>query len=195
MTSMPSRNQTRPIILASGSPRRRELLTKMGYDFTVVVPDVNEDITGDPQQQVLALSIRKSDVVCPRFRREIVICADTLVAVDGQTLGKPESDDDARRMLNLLSGRAHQVLTGLCVTDTQTGRRTALTDVTWVRFRPIAPEEIDEYIATGEHLGKAGSYAIQARGVASVVAIDGSRDNVIGLPTEKLQVILDDMLA
>ena len=192
---MPSRNQTRPIILASGSPRRRELLTKMGYDFTVVVPDVNEDITGDPQQQVLALSIRKSDAVCPRFRREIVICADTLVAVDGQTLGKPESDDDARRMLNLLSGRAHQVFTGLCVTDTQTGRRTALTDVTWVRFRPIAPEEIDEYIATGEHLGKAGSYAIQGRGGAFVEAIDGSRDNVIGLPTEKLQVILDDMLA
>ena len=184
----------RHIVLASGSPRRRELLAGMGYDFTLCATDVDESIDGAPEDQVRALALRKGEAACALCPNAVVIAADTLVALDGKTLGKPEDDAEAAAMLRALSGRAHDVLTGLCVTDTATGRRTLCVERTRVRFRPLTEAEIDAYVATGEPSDKAGAYAIQGGAAGFVEAFEGSYTNVIGLPTERLQEILDDML-
>ena len=184
----------RRIVLASGSPRRRELLAGMGYDFTLCATDVDESIDGAPEDQVRALALRKGEAACALCPNAVVIAADTLVALDGKTLGKPEDDAEAAAMLRALSGRAHDVLTGLCVTDTATGRRTLCVERTRVRFRPLTEAEIDAYVATGEPSDKAGAYAIQGGAAGFVEAFEGSYTNVIGLPTERLQEILDDML-
>ena len=184
----------RRIVLASGSPRRRELLAGMGYDFTLCATDVDESIDGAPEDQVRALALRKGEAACALCPNAVVIAADTLVALDGKTLGKPEDDAEAAAMLRMLSGRAHDVLTGLCVTDTATGRRTLCVERTRVRFRPLTEAEIDAYVATGEPSDKAGAYAIQGGAASFVEAFEGSYTNVIGLPTERLQEILDDML-
>ena len=188
------KNNIRRIVLASGSPRRRELLGAMGYEFDICTPDVDEHITGSPENQVRALAARKADAACALCPDSIVIAADTLVALDGRTLGKPADDGDAAAMLRALSGRSHDVSTGLCVTDTATGRRALCVEGTKVRFREIAEDEIAAYIATGEPRDKAGAYAIQGGAGAFVEGYDGSYTNVIGLPTERLREILKDML-
>ncbi|MBR3504039.1 MAG: septum formation protein Maf [Clostridia bacterium] len=184
----------RRIVLASGSPRRRELLAAMGYEFTLCTPDVDERIDGEPRDQVRALARRKADAACALCPDSIVIAADTLVALDGRALGKPRDDADAAAMLRALSGRTHDVFTGLCVTDTATGRRALCVEGTAVRFRPLTEAEIAAYVATGEPRDKAGAYAIQGGAAAFVESCDGSYTNVIGLPTERLRTILDDML-
>ncbi len=190
-----SRNKGgRRIVLASGSPRRRELLSAMGYEFTLCTPDVDEHIAGAPEDQVRALAVRKADAACALCPDAIVIAADTLVALDGRTLGKPRDDADALSMLRALSGRSHDVFTGLCVTDTATGRRVTCVEGTGVRFRALTEEEIAAYVATGEPRDKAGAYAIQGGAEAFVEGYDGSYTNVIGLPTERLEEILNDML-
>ena len=184
----------RRIVLASGSPRRRELLAGMGYEFALCTPDVDETIAGAPEEQVRGLALRKAEAACALCPDAIVIAADTLVALDGRTLGKPEDDAGAVRMLRALSGRAHDVLTGLCVTDTASGRRVLCAERTQVRFRPLTEAEIQAYVATGEPRDKAGAYAIQGGAGAFVEGYDGSYNNVIGLPTERLAAILNDML-
>ena len=184
----------RRVVLASGSPRRRELLAAMGYEFDLCTPDVDERITGAPEDQVRALAARKADAACALCPDAIVIAADTLVALDGRALGKPKDDKDAAAMLRALSGRAHDVFTGLCVTDTATGRRALCVEGTKVRFRAVTEAEIAAYVATGEPRDKAGAYAIQGGAGAFVEGYDGSYTNVIGLPTERLAAILDDML-
>ena len=184
----------RSIVLASGSPRRRDLLNGMGIRFTVFEPQADENIDALPRDKVLLLALRKADAACPQCPDAIVITADTLVALDGETLGKPRTDDEARAMLRRLSGRTHEVLTGLCVTDTRTGERRACVASTSVRFRDLTDGEIADYVAGGEPRGKAGAYAIQGAGGAFVESIQGSRNNVIGLPTETLKTILDEMI-
>ena len=186
--------QKRRIVLASSSPRRKELLAEMGYVFTVCAPSVDENIAGLPRDQVLMLAIKKADAACPVCPDAIVICADTLVALDGEALGKPKDERDAKNMIMRLSGRAHEVLTGLCVTDTEDGTRQVCVCSTEVVFRPITEEEADNYVSSGEPFGKAGAYAIQGTGGRFVESLNGSRNNVIGLPTEMLQVILTDLL-
>ena len=187
-------DRKRRIVLASGSPRRRALLAEMGYEFTLCTPDVDETITGAPEEQVRALARRKADAACALCPDAIVIAADTLVALDGHTLGKPRDDAEAATMLRALSGRAHDVFTGLCVTDTASARRVLCAERTRVRFRALTEEEIQAYVATGEPRDKAGAYAIQGGAGAFVEGFDGSYDNVIGLPTERLADILKDML-
>ena len=187
-------NENRRIVLASGSPRRRELLAKMGISFTVFTTDVDESVSGAPEEQVKHLALRKAEAACALCPNAVVIAADTLVALDGMTLGKPCDDEDAAAMLRALSGRRHDVFTGLCVTDTGMGKRVLCVEGTQVRFRQLTEEEIKAYIATGEPRDKAGAYAIQGGANAFVEEYIGSFDNVIGLPTEKLAEILNDML-
>ena len=183
------------IILASASPRRRELLTKMGWPFRVVSADVDERVEGAPREKVRLLAERKARAVAQRLGEGVVLAADTLVALDGETLGKPRDAEDARRMLTRLSGRTHEVFTGVCLLNARGGDIALHVERTGVRFRPLTAEEIDAYVATTEPLDKAGAYAIQGGARAFVVQIDGSFDNVMGLPTEALTRMLDAFFA
>ena len=187
-------NTPRPLILASGSPRRRELLGKMGYTFEVCAPDVDEHVTGHARDIVYTLAQRKARAAAERFDRGVIIASDTLVSLDGAPLGKPEDREDARRMLNALSGREHEVFTGVCLIDSETGKMETRTVRTGVTFRALSPEEIDAYIDTGEPMDKAGAYAIQGGAGAFVERLDGEFDNVVGFPTEEVGEMLKQFL-
>ena len=173
------------IILASQSPRRRELLAQMGVPQFEVVPALGEEIASpglSSAQLVEVLSRQKAEEVAVQAGPDdVVIAADTVVAVDGAVLGKPRDPADAARMLSLLSGRAHTVYTGVTVRR-GTFSRTAH-EATQVRFRPLTQSEISAYIATGEPMDKAGAYGIQGRGCVLVEGIDGNYQTVVGLPT------------
>lgn len=175
------------IVLASGSPRRRELLGRMGYDFEVRTCDVDENLDGCPRDVVGVLAERKGRAAAALCHEgEIVISADTLVSLDDRALGKPKSDAQAADMLRALSGRAHEVYTGLCVIDTASGNMSVDVECTRVIFRALSDEEIQAYVQSGEPRDKAGAYAIQGGAAAFVESFDGSYNNVIGLPTERL---------
>ena len=174
----------RRLVLASGSPRRRELLTKMGYTYEIIKPEVDENISGNARDIVLTLARRKADACVPLVPDGIVIASDTLVSLDGRPLGKPADEDEARAMLRSLSGRAHEVFTGVCVCDTKRGVFLTEEARTEVRFRELSDDEIRSYIATGEPMDKAGAYAIQGGAGAFVESIDGTFDNVVGFPTD-----------
>lgn len=178
------------IILASGSPRRRELLTQMGLPFTVLSPDVDEYTeVAEPEAMVRLLSQRKAEAVARLHPEAVVIAADTMVCLDHRTiLGKPVDATDARRMLALLSGRSHEVYTGFTVR--QGDRSVTQSECSRVRIRSLSPQEISRYVATGEPLDKAGSYAIQGLGSLFVSGIDGDYYNVMGLPVCALGQVL-----
>lgn len=173
-----------PIVLASASPRRRELLASVGLTFTVDPADVDEESMSqlEPRQQAVALAELKAGHVARRYADAVVIGADTIVTVDGQALGKPEDAEDARRMLRMLSGRTHEVITGVAVVDAATGRMASDAERTLVTFRALSEEEIARYVASGEPMDKAGAYAIQGRGALLVSRIEGCYPNVVGLP-------------
>ena len=177
------------LILASQSPRRRELLGLTGLDFIVRVADIDEtmDPARDPREEVARVSRMKAMAVA-RKPEDVVIAADTIVVCEGQVLGKPHSEDDAFRMLSLLSGRNHQVMTGMTVV--QGDEVVTHTEVTHLRFRNLLPEEIRAYIATGEPMDKAGSYGIQGGAALFCVGMEGDYYNVMGLPVCALSVIL-----
>ncbi len=181
-----------PIVLASTSPRRRELLKQIGLDFSVVPADVDERALPGERAEVHALRLarEKAEVVAGKIARGVVIAADTIVVLDGQILGKPAGPADARRMLAQLSGREHSVMTGIAVAEVPAGRLATDLAVTAVRFRQLAPEEIDAYVATGEPLDKAGAYGIQEKGALFVEKIDGCYSNVVGLPLARLGFLL-----
>lgn len=181
------------VILASGSPRRRELLTEAGIPFVIDVSDVDENVEGLPVEMVAILAERKARAVAEKYSEGLVIGADTLVALGDRALGKPEDDDDARRMLRSLSGHTHDVLTGVCVIDAETGKTLVTTVRSGVVFRETTDEEIEDYLATGEHKDKAGAYAIQGLGGRFVEGFEGSRTNIIGLPMEELTEMLAQM--
>ena len=180
------------IILASNSPRRRELLGQMGIErFHIISPDVDETVAAglSPARIVEELSLRKAGAAAKRAGPEdLVIAADTVVALDGAVLGKPRDEADAFAMLSALSGREHQVYTG--VTVLWDGRALTEHEETAVRFRELAPGEIRGYIATGEPMDKAGAYGIQGRGALLVSGIRGDYCNVVGLPVFRLGRIL-----
>lgn len=183
------------VILASGSPRRRDLLREIFDTFEVVVADVDETpIPGEnPWQIVERLAESKARAVHARYPDALVIGGDTLVALkeeEWQVLGKPLDPADARAMLTRLSGRDHVVVTGVCIASSKGVR--VFSDTTHVAFRALEPEEIVEYVATGEPLDKAGSYAIQGGAASFVKSIEGSLTNVIGLPLEKVRENLTD---
>ena len=172
-----------PLVLASTSPQRRSILEQLGISFVVVGPDY-EEVGDDPVEHATgkARSVDGDD--------RIVLGVDTDVFVDGERLGKPESADDARQMLARLAGRTHEVVCGLCLRgpDWEELHRV----VTEVSFRPLAPEEIERYVATGEWEGRAGAYAIQGLGATLVERIDGDYLNVVGLPAALLVRLLAD---
>jgi len=180
------------IILASNSPRRRELLGQMGIQrFRVLSPDVDESVADGlaPAQIVEELSLRKAHAVADKAGPDgLIIAADTVVALDGAVLGKPRDERDAFAMLSALSGREHHVYTG--VTVLQAGRAVTEHEETAVTFRAMGPGEIRGYIATGEPMDKAGAYGIQGRGALLVSGIRGDYCNVVGLPVFRLGRIL-----
>ena len=180
----------RPLILASGSPRRRELLAKMGYTFEICAPDVDEHVTGHARDIVYTLAQRKAHAAAEHVARGVIVASDTLVSLDGVPLGKPADPAEAHRMLAALSGREHEVFTGVCVLDAETGESETRSVRTGVTFREIASAEIDAYIATGEPMDKAGAYAIQGGAGAFVSALDGELENVIGFPVVEVREML-----
>lgn len=180
------------LILASHSPRRRELLERMGlHGFKTVSPDIDEDM-GDnlpPAELVRRLSRQKAEAVWEREGKSgLIIAADTVVALDGAVLGKPSDELEAFKMLSTLSGCRHQVYTGVTVLSED--ERVTEHEETDVRFRELEPEEIEAYIATGEPMDKAGAYGIQGYGALFVEAIQGDYYNVMGLPVCRLGKIL-----
>lgn len=178
------------LILASGSPRRRELLAKMGYRFEICMPDVDEHMLGHASEIVRTLAQRKGHAAAANYSCGVIIASDTLVSLDGQPLGKPIDAEDARRMLRDLSGRAHEIYTGVCLIDAATGREEVQVERTSVRFRELTDAEIDAYIATGEPMDKAGAYAIQGGGSKFVESFDGSFENVVGFPVDVVRGML-----
>ena len=178
-----------PLILASGSPRRRELLDLMGLTYTVETPDVDESFSGRPSETVMEISRRKAAAVAARHSDSIIIAADTLVFADG-ALGKPHTPERAKEMLRSLAGNWHHVYTGITVINTRSGRVLRNVDKTRVHLGPMTEQEIDAYVATGEPLDKAGAYGIQGMGGMFVDRIDGSYSNVVGLPMSMLRIML-----
>ena len=182
------------IVLASGSPRRKEILTRLGYHFSVHPSDCPEDdIAGDVAYIVKTLAERKGFSVAPLEKGALIISCDTLVALDGSALGKPKDADDAKRMLRSLSGKTHEVLSGICLIDTVTGRHISDTVHTRVVFRDLSDAEIDRYVATGEPMDKAGAYAIQGGAAAFVSEYIGSFDNIVGFPAERFSEMLKEL--
>ena len=181
------------IILASESPRRRELLTLMGLDFTVITSHVVEQPPhhAAPDEYVKALALQKAQAVANLHPNECVIGADTVVYLDGDILGKPHTPENAKRYLSRMQGRMHTVYTGVAVLCAgKADVRHCCTDVT---FCPMSAGEIDRYVATGEPLDKAGAYGVQGPGGVFVERINGNYFNVIGMPLPLLYRMLCDV--
>jgi len=179
------------MILASASPRRAVLLREAGFVFDVVPSDVDESIlTGEsPEQYVRRVAALKARAVLARHPDAHVVAADTTVVVDGEMLGKPADDEDARRMLARLSGRDHQVLTGVVVAGA--GRESGTVVSTRVHFTALTAAEIDWYVASGEPRDKAGAYGVQGLAARFVETVDGSYSNVVGLPVDEVRQLLE----
>ena len=168
----------RRVVLASGSPRRKEILTRLGFKFEIHVSGADESgVEGEIGEVVRTLAYKKAEYVAREEENALVIGSDTLVSVDGVPLGKPVDTEDAVRMLKILSGRMHEVYSGLCVIDTSTGRYGVDFDISRVYFKPLTEAEIREYVAGGEPMDKAGAYAIQGEGSKFIDRIEGSFDN------------------
>ncbi len=181
------------IILASKSPRRREILASLGLDFEVTVSDCDERVDErlTPGETVMSIAAQKGRAVSELLRSRgeelkdtLIIACDTVVACGGEILGKPRDRKDAARMLHMLSGRDHSVLSGLYVE--YNGSTTGTFDETLVRFSPMSDREIEWYVNSGECDDKAGAYAVQGYASMWVEKIDGCYFNVVGLPTSKL---------
>ena len=178
-----------PLILASGSPRRRELLDQMGLIYTIDSPDVDENYVGRPAETVLEISRRKAVAVAARHPDSVILAADTLVFAD-EALGKPHTPERAKEMLTALADNWHNVYTGITLINTNSGRVLRNVDRTRVHMTSMTEQEMDAYIATGEPLDKAGAYAIQGQGGMFIDRIDGSYSNVVGLPMTMLRTML-----
>lgn len=181
------------LLLASRSPRRAELLTLVGAHFDVAPSDVDESALPDERAEdhVLRLAEAKARAATVTSTDEtLVLGADTVVTLDRAILGKPADVDEARRMLASLSGRVHEVWTGLFLYDPSNARGVGEAVRSIVKFSPLGEDEIDRYVATGEPLDKAGAYAVQGYGAAFVEAIEGSYTNVVGLPLGHLRHLL-----
>ena len=188
------------IILASASPRRREILSRLRIPFTVVVANANEDSeTRDPVLLVQELALRKGDAVRTRLRESgemhentLILASDTVVAIDGEILGKPQDEEDARAMLRRLSGKTHKVTSGIALlTDT---RAITAYEETEVRFSMLTEAEIDRYVKSGEPMDKAGAYAVQGLASVWIEGLTGDYFNVVGLPVYRLNVTLREFV-
>lgn len=184
------------LILASASPRRAEVLRDAGYHFTVLSSAIDETPYPDesPQDLVLRLAQTKADLAAARaVGPAILIAADTEVVLDSHIFGKPRSSDDARSMLEKLSGRLHTVLTGVALVRLPDVERRSFVESTLVQFAPLSDEEIGRYLATGEPHDKAGAYAIQGYAARYIPRIEGCYFNVVGLPVARLQHALSEL--
>ena len=181
------------IILASASPRRRELLSLITTDFEIIVSEADETLPESiaPEQAVMELATRKAAAAAKNHPDRAVIGSDTVVAVDGEILGKPTDDADAVRMLKLLSGRKHHVFTGLCIA--YQGENTVFYDGAAVEFAEMSESEIADYVASGEPRDKAGAYAIQGLASKFITSISGDYYSVVGLPVSHLYRSLKDL--
>lgn len=177
------------IILASGSPRRNELLHLAGIPFETVIPNVDESCSLPAVNAVAILSERKARAVGSEFPGRYILAADTLVSVDGNALGKPHDEADAVRMLRLLSGRTHQVYTSVTVLSPM-GSVITKTDGSDVTFSELSADEIRSYVSSGEPMDKAGAYALQGRASLWITRVEGSFSSVIGLPMHLVRELL-----
>ena len=189
------------IILASSSPRRRELMAQAGFAFEVLVSEADETIEAEtPGEMVEVLSERKAAAVAEEIKKQgfaeesvLLVGADTMVAIDGKKLGKPKDEKGAEEMLEELSGRTHQVYTGVTLIRLKKAENGSIlqesrtfSEGTYVSFYPLTKEEIRSYIATGEPMDKAGAYGIQGKSAVFVKEIKGDYNNVVGLPIARL---------
>lgn len=181
------------IVLASASPRRKELLAHITEDFEVITSAADETLPESilPRDAVMLLAEKKAAWVAEKVPEKTVIGSDTVVAVDDMILGKPSDDNDAKRMLGMLSGREHEVYTGVCVIKGD--RREIFFDMAKVKFAAMTEEEIDCYVSSGECRDKAGAYAIQGLGARYIEYISGDYYSVVGLPVRKLYKTLSNM--
>jgi septum formation protein len=182
-----------PVVLASSSPRRRGILVALGLAFDVRAADVDESLrVGEsPFDAAERLAREKAEAVAAGAGEALVVAADTLVVLDGSPLGKPLDRTDARRMLALLAGRAHEVVTGVALA--RSGRIASGREVTRVVFAPMTPAEIERYAASGETDDKAGAYALQGIGGLFVTRVEGSPSNVVGLPVRLLYTLAAEL--
>jgi septum formation protein len=175
------------LILASASPRRRELLTQVGVSFVIEVSDVEEvlDDTLSPELQVQSLALQKAQAVAAQHKDGLVLGADTVVVDAGSLLGKPQNTEEAAEMLRSLSGKWHQVMTAVVLVDANdTKHEWTSVEITNVKFRDLTEDDIAAYVATGESMDKAGAYGIQGYGALLVERIEGCYNNVVGLPLQ-----------
>lgn len=180
------------IILASGSPRRREILANTNAKFDVLTSDVDERIFKfeEPTQLVLRLAFEKCMDIAINNPESLVIGADTIVVLDNEILGKPKNEDEAFDMLSKLSNREHQVITGMSIVNIENNKKIVDYTISNVKFKNLTDQDIRDYISTGECLDKAGSYGIQGYGALLVKEIQGDYFNIVGLPISKLSDIL-----
>jgi len=176
------------IILASASPRRKELLKKTGLKFKVEPSNYEENISSglEPHELARWLSLEKSKLVARNHRKALVIAADTFIVFEGKVLGKPPTETEAKKMLETISGRQHSVITGFTIIDTETNKALSKSVETKVYIRKLTSKEIEAYVKSKEPLDKAGAYAIQGLGSVIVEKIEGDYFNVIGLPLSAL---------
>ena len=182
------------LILASASPRRRELMELAGYKFDVICADIVETVPKNvpPYEVVMSLAMQKAQAVAKEHDNAVVVGSDTVVALDGKILGKPHSAQEACEMLRMLSGRTHKVFTGVAIVCGDKSKN--FYDETDVEFYPLDDEEIKRYVATGEPMDKAGAYGIQGKGAVLVKKINGDFFNVMGLPISKLYREMSDFV-
>ena len=182
----------RRLVLASASPRRRRLLSDLGLSFEVVPSNIPEDKdkASDPVELAVGLSTDKARNVAARLNDGIVIGADTIVVLDGEIMGKPKDEAEAFSMISRLSGRQHQVLTGITLIDVEDHREYTDVEITHVTMRQVAEEEIRSYVSRRKPFDKAGGYAVQETKDSFIAKVEGSYTNVVGLPMEKLREML-----
>lgn len=174
----------RKIILASASPRRKEILRKTGLNFSICTSDYKEDINLSLKPRALSkfLSRKKAETVAHKYKNAIIIAADTFIVFKNRLLGKPHTDKEAEKMLNMLNGKAHSVITGFTIMDTASKKILSRSVETKVYFKKLGRKEINAYVRSKEPLDKAGAYAIQGLGSVFIERIDGDFLNVVGLP-------------
>lgn len=181
------------VILASNSPRRREILGKF-INFEVVTAEVKEDndFYKSPETLVMALAFEKANSVAIKHEDAIVIGADTVVEIEGEILGKPKSREDAKRMMEKLRGKTHKVITGFSIIDLSSDKKYMDYEVTEVVFKDLSDEDIEAYLNKAEYMDKAGAYGIQEEAALFVEKIEGDYLNIVGFPISKIYTVLKD---
>ena len=182
----------KPIILASASPRRKDLLKQVGINFEIDPSNYEEEkhLNLEPHELAKYLSLQKAKDVATRHKKSIIIAADTFVVFEGKIIGKPNSAEEEKERLNKMSGRFHSVITGFTIIDTETNKMVSKSVETKVYFKNISLEEIDSYVASKEPMDKGGGYAIQGLGGILIDKIEGDYYNVVGLP---LAVLVEEL--